>query len=133
MRPGDEVVDVDVAVRCSSGTYIRAIARDLGATLGVGGHLTSLRRTAVGPFTLDHARTLDELAEHFDPVPVDDAARATFPSVELTTEQATDVRHGRALDLELPGLTAVFDPSGEFLALYEPRGGAARAVAVFVG
>lgn len=133
VRLGDDVVDLDVAVRCSSGTYIRAIARDLGAALGVGGHLTSLRRTAVGPFTLDHARTLDELGERFEPVPVAEAARATFPSVELTTDQATDVRYGRALDLELPGVTAVFDPSGEFLALYEPRGAQARAVAVFVG
>jgi tRNA pseudouridine55 synthase len=133
VRLGDDVVDLDVAVRCSSGTYIRAIARDLGAALGVGGHLSSLRRTAVGPFTLDHARTLDELGECFEPVPVADAARATFPSVDLTREQAADVRYGRALDLDLPGVTAVFDPSGEFLALYEPRGGEARAVAVFVG
>jgi tRNA pseudouridine55 synthase len=133
VRLGDDVVDLDVAVRCSSGTYIRAIARDLGAALGVGGHLSSLRRTAVGPFTLDHARTLDELGECFEPVPVADAARATFPSVDLTREQAADVRYGRALDLDLPGVTAVFDPSGEFLALYEPRGGQARAVAVFVG
>ena len=60
-RTGD-VIDVDVEVACSSGTYIRAIARDLGAALGVGGHLTALRRTAVGGFTLDDACTLDELA-----------------------------------------------------------------------
>ena len=98
VRLGDEVVDLDIGVRCTSGTYIRAIARDLGAALGVGGHLTSLRRTAVGPFTLDHARTLDELAERFDLVPIADAARASFPSLELTPEQAADVRFGRALD-----------------------------------
>jgi tRNA pseudouridine55 synthase len=133
VRPGDEVFDLDIRVRCSSGTYIRAIARDLGARLGVGGHLTALRRTAVGPFTLDHARTLEELAERFEPVPIADAARASFASVDLTSEQADDVRVGRRLDLGLAGLTAVFDPDGEFLALYEPTDAQARAVAVFVG
>ena len=113
VRPGDEVVDVDVAVRCSSGTYIRAIARDLGAALGVGGHLTALRRTAVGPFTLDHARTLDELAERLRSGARSPTPRGRrSPRSTSTTEQATDVRHGRALDLELPGLTAVFDPDG---------------------
>ena len=66
-------------------------------------------------------------------VPIADAARASFPSVDLDEEQARDVRFGRALDLGLDGLTAVFDPDGEFLALYEPRGGQARAVGVFVG
>jgi tRNA pseudouridine55 synthase len=132
VRLGD-AVDLDLSVRCSSGTYVRAIARDLGAALGVGGHLTALRRTAVGPFTLERARTLDELTDHFAVVPLTDAARASFPVAELDAAQARDVRFGRALDLHLTGLTAVFDPDGEFLALYEPREGVARAVAVFVG
>ena len=127
-----EAVDVRVSVRCSSGTYIRAIARDLGAALGVGGHLTSLRRTAVGPFTLDAARSLDQLADHFELVPIERAARAGFPAYELDEAQATDVRVGRPLELTLSGLTAVFAPDGEFLALYEPRDDAARPVAVFV-
>jgi tRNA pseudouridine55 synthase len=133
VRLGDDVVDLDVRVRCSSGTYIRAIARDLGAALGVGGHLTALRRTAVGPYDLAVARTLDDLAEDFAVLPLAEAARTGFRAVELTDEQAADVRVGRAVDLDLPGLTAVFDPAGEFLALYEPRDGRARAVAVFVG
>ncbi len=132
VRLGDEVVDLDLGVRCSSGTYIRAIARDLGAALGVGGHLTALRRTAVGPYDLGLARTLDQLAEDFAVLPIAAAARTGFESVDLTEEQATDVRFGRALDLDLPGLTALFDPAGELLALYEPRDGRARAVAVFV-
>jgi tRNA pseudouridine55 synthase len=131
VRLGD-VVAVDLRVRCSSGTYIRAIARDLGVALGVGGHLTALRRTAVGPYDLEVARTLDDLAEDFAVLPLAEAARAGFRAVELTDEQAADVRVGRALDLDLPGLTALFDPAGEFLALYEPRDGRARAVAVFV-
>jgi tRNA pseudouridine55 synthase len=127
-------LDVDISVRCSSGTYIRAIARDVGAALGVGGHLTALRRTAVGSFDLSVARTLEELSEDFAVLPIADAARATFPGVDLDDEQAAHVRFGRALDLALPddGPHAVFAPGGEFLALYERRGEQARPVAVFV-
>ncbi len=129
---GDDVLDVDVSVRCSSGTYIRAIARDVGEQLGVGGHLTSLRRTAVGPFDLARARTLERLADDFMMVPIAEAARVTFPAVDLDDTQAADVRVGRALDLDLGGVTALFAPDGEFLALYEARAGAAKALAVFV-
>jgi tRNA pseudouridine55 synthase len=125
-------LDVTLSVRCSSGTYIRAIARDLGARLGVGGHLTALRRTAVGPFHLAAARTLDQLGGEFALLPIAEAARAGFASHELDDAQATDVRVGRPLALALDGLTAVFAPDGEFLALYEPRGDVARPVAVFV-
>jgi tRNA pseudouridine55 synthase len=132
VRPAGETTDVDVSVRCSSGTYIRAIARDLGAALGVGGHLTALRRTSVGPYDLSVARTLESLAEDFAVLPMAAAARAAFASLDLDAEQATDVRFGRSLDLDLGGVSALFDPAGEFLALYEPRDGRARAVAVFV-
>ncbi len=125
--------EVDVSIRCSSGTYIRAIARDLGAALGVGGHLTALRRTAVGPFDLTAARTLDELADEFAMLPIASAARASFPSYELDEARAQDVRYGRRLDLRPDGLSAVFAPGGEFLALYEPDADGARAVAVFTG
>jgi tRNA pseudouridine55 synthase len=128
-----ETLDVDISVRCSSGTYIRAIARDLGAALGVGGHLTALRRTAVGPYTLEHARTLEQLDNAFAVLPIADAARAAFPAYDLDAEQAQEVRYGRRLPLGIDELTAVFAPDGEFLALYEPRDGAARPVAVFTG
>lgn len=120
-EPGAEpVVDVDVSVRCSSGTYIRAIARDLGDALGVGGHLTALRRTAVGQFTLDQARTLDQLADELTVLDLSEAARRTFPAFELSPEQATDVRYGRSIAARLPedGPVALFDPDGTFLALY---------------
>lgn len=127
------VLDVDVSLRCSSGTYVRAIARDLGAALGVGGHLTALRRTAVGPYGLDRARTLEQLADDFSVMPIAEAARAAFPSYELDAAEAEAVRYGRALPLELDALTAVFAPNGEFLALYRPEGGRARPAAVFVG
>ena len=131
-RHGD-VVDVTVSVRCSSGTYIRAIARDVGAALGVGGHLTVLRRTAVGPFTLDDAHTLDELADDLALVPIAEVARRCFPSRDVGEHDAAAVRVGRRLDLDLgaAGPVAVFAPGGEFLALYEQRGAAAAAVAVF--
>ncbi len=128
-RDGD-FVDVEVRVACSSGTYIRAIARDLGAALGVGGHLTALRRHSVGPFTLEVANTdLDHLVL----TSLTAAARASFPSFDLDAEQADAVRFGRALPLELKVLTAVFAPDGEFLALYRPAADGARPAAVFVG
>jgi tRNA pseudouridine55 synthase len=143
---GDDGVDVDITVRCSSGTYVRAIARDLGDDLGVGGHLTRLRRTSVGPFRLDVARTLDELeadqANGLDILPISEAARIGFPSYALDEDHAVDVRFGRKLPVALGanGPVAMFAGDGEFLALYEqvmdaedPGGGPwARAVAVFV-
>jgi tRNA pseudouridine55 synthase len=132
VAPAGDGIDVDISVRCSSGTYIRAIARDLGEELGVGGHLVALRRTAVGPFGLDHAHTVEQLAEEFTMTPIAEAARAAFPSRDLGVAQAGDVRHGRQIDADLEGLTALFAPDGEFLALYEPDHGTTRAVAVFV-
>ena len=127
-----EHLDVDVSLRCSSGTYVRAIARDVGAALGVGGHLTALRRTAVGPYGLDVARTLEELELDPSVLPLADAARAAFPAVDPDATAAGPARVGRALELPLDGLTGLFDPDGGFLALYEPREGLARPVAVFV-
>jgi tRNA pseudouridine55 synthase len=132
---GPPTLDVTLSVRCSSGTYIRAIARDLGAALGVGGHLVALRRTAVGPFDLSVARTLEDLADDPSVLPIADAARASFPAVDLGEEDAVHVRVGRPLGLALPGTGehALFAPDGSFLALYEPSGAGARPVAVFVG
>ncbi|MGN6251914.1 MAG: tRNA pseudouridine(55) synthase TruB [Marmoricola sp.] len=127
-------LDVDLSVRCSSGTYVRAIARDLGAALGVGGHLTALRRTAVGPFGLDVARTLDDLAAAYAVLPLPDACARVFATYTLDDAGERDVRVGRALEVTLPapGPVAVYGPAGDFLALYEQRGAVARAVAVFV-
>lgn len=132
VRPGAQC-DVDISLRCSSGTYVRAIARDLGTVLGVGGHLTALRRTAVGPFGLATAHTLDDLAADYQVLDLDRAARSSFPAHELSEQHARDVRVGRKIEVDLPGITAVFDPEGTFLALYEPAGATARPVAVFVG
>src|SRR5690348_13661264 len=131
--PPIDVVDVEVEVDVSSGTYVRALARDLGEALGVGGHLTALRRTAVGPYDLSVARTLDDLADRFELLPLSTAARSAFPAYDLSEAQAADVRFGRRLVTQLPaqGPVALFD-GDEFLALYEQRGEVAAAVAVFV-
>jgi tRNA pseudouridine55 synthase len=132
VRPAGERLDVDVSVRCGSGTYVRAIARDLGEALGVGGHLTRLRRTAVGPFGLAEARSLDSLEDGFGVMDLAAAARRCFPWHDLDEGQARDVGFGRRLQLELgaAGPVAVFGPGGELLALYEQRGEVAAPVAV---
>ncbi|MFI5708186.1 tRNA pseudouridine(55) synthase TruB [Kribbella sp. NPDC051620] len=128
-------IEVDISVDCSSGTYIRALARDLGADLGVGGHLTALRRTRVGAFGMSSAHTLEELAESFTMLPIADVAAGTFPRFDADADQAAAIRTGRPLPgLKLtPGTqTAMFAPDGTFLALYEPHGPLAKPTAVFV-
>ncbi len=124
--------DLDVAVDCSSGTYVRALARDLGAALGSAGHLTALRRTRVGPFTLEHARTVEQLAD--DPGLSLDLAAAVataFPRVDLDASAATDVRFGKSLPAAgIEGTYGVFAPDGAALALMADRGAAARPVVV---
>jgi tRNA pseudouridine55 synthase len=125
------VIDVDIDVTCSSGTYIRAIARDLGAALGVGGHLTALRRTAVGRMTLAEALTLEQLEERAPDVvglSVAEAARRAFPQRTATPEEAKVLSHGGPLEpVGIGGPYAVFDPDGEVLAIVSERDGRARA------
>jgi tRNA pseudouridine55 synthase len=131
--PGD-LLDVAVEVRCSSGTYIRALARDMGEALGVGGHLTRLRRTRVGPYDLSVAHTLDELAGQLTVLPLAQAAAAAFPVRELTADQARSLSHGG----RLPGVggetgpVAAFGPDGTLIALVQEKDGVARPLAVFV-
>lgn len=134
VRRSGETVDVDVSVTCSSGTYIRSLARDLGEALGVGGHLTALRRTAVGPYRLEQARTLEQLAEDCAILPMAEAVAAAFPRRDVTEEEARLVAHGgrlRALGLG-EGPIGVFGPDGALLSLVEERKGQARPLAVFV-
>jgi tRNA pseudouridine55 synthase len=137
-RHGD-LLDADVAVTCSSGTYIRALARDLGAELGVGGHLTALRRTRVGAYTVAGAHTLDQLAAAFTMIGLADAAAAAFPAVALSEDQARRVAHGARLALGevawpagSAGPVAGFGPDGSFVALLTAETGQARPLAVFV-
>lgn len=132
---GTPVLDLLVSVVCSSGTYIRALARDLGADLGVGGHLTALRRTRVGPYKLESARTLDQLQEELTVMPVAEAAVAAFPRWDLDAKRVRLLANG--VRLEMPDLyagrgpVAVFGPEGEFVALVEAQKGKARSLAVF--
>jgi len=132
---GVACVDLDVVVECSSGTYVRALARDLGTALGSAGHLTALRRTAVGPFTLAEAVPLDEGTRSLPLTGLADVVRRTFPTLVLTEAEEAAVRVGRALpDRRLEAdLVALLSPAGEFLALYRPRDGHAVPEAVFCG
>lgn len=131
---GVPVLDCDVRVRCSSGTYIRALARDLGALLGSAGHLTALRRTRVGPFGLDRSHTIAADTSEMPVLDLADVARSCFPVLEVDDAGAREVGYGRPLSgIDLSGITAVLH-GDRFLALYRPgeRGTAAVAEAVFV-
>jgi tRNA pseudouridine55 synthase len=131
-----DVLDVEVTVTCSSGTYVRALARDLGQALGTGGHLTRLRRTRSGSYRIEDARTLDELAETFTVTPLAEAAAAAFPRLDLTEQDAGKVAHGGRLPAAtLPttdGPAAVFGPDGSLIALMREEDGRTRPLAVFV-
>ncbi|MGH3978795.1 MAG: tRNA pseudouridine(55) synthase TruB [Pseudonocardiaceae bacterium] len=132
LRHGEAVTDLDVAVECSSGTYVRALARDLGATLGVGGHLTALRRTRVGPFGLATARTLDALADRPElSLPLDAAVLASFRPRDVDAAQAGALSHGgRIPPAGIAGTHAAVDPDGHAVALLTEQGGQARPVLV---
>ncbi|MDP4509437.1 tRNA pseudouridine(55) synthase TruB [Nonomuraea turcica] len=135
IRVHDDVVDVDAVVTCSSGTYIRSLARDLGASLGVGGHLTRLRRTRVGPYDLSLARSIEQLAEECVILPIAEAVAAAFPRRDVTAEEARVVAHGGRLPATGlgKGPIGVFGPEGELLALVEEQGKTAKPLAVFAG
>ena len=136
---GIPVLDVDLQVTVSSGTYVRALARDLGESLGVGGHLTALRRTRVGAFTLDQAHDLESLGALGDPeqIPVTllaDAARAQFTVRELTDAETTAVGYGQQVDSAQEGRTepvAAFAPDGRLVAKRDESGHKAKAHVVF--
>jgi tRNA pseudouridine55 synthase len=133
---GTPVLDVELDVECSSGTYIRALARDLGRVLGVGGHLAALRRTRVGPFTVEESRLGPDL--DVSTIPAEawltpaQAAMRCVASIEVDAAEAVDVAHGRSLDRQIVDLTAVIGPTGTLLALYRPAGDRAVPDTVFV-
>jgi len=132
IRRDGPFVDVDVEVDCSSGTYIRALARDLGDGLGVGGHLTALRRTRVGGYGLDHARSLDDLAEQPQlSYSLDEACLLAFARRDITTGEAEDASHGRPLTAAgIDGVYAATDPDGRVIALLEDKGSRTKPVVV---
>lgn len=123
----DQYLEFDVAVDCSSGTYIRALARDLGAALGVGGHLRALRRTRVGGYLVSDASQLDQ-----DPIVLDltEAASKVFPLCELASDQAVDLVHGKRIKLDKAGnLSATF--GGKLIGILEPAGASYKSLVVF--
>ncbi len=132
VRRDDQLVDVDVEVDCSSGTYIRALARDVGETLGVGGHLTALRRTRVGRFGLDLAHTLDDLADQPAlSLTLDDACLLLFPHRQLDGEEADAAANGRALHpAAIDGIYAAHTDDGRVIALLRDEGSRTRSVVV---
>lgn len=135
---GTPVVDVDVEVTVSSGTYVRALARDLGAALGTGGHLTALRRTRVGGLTLEHAHPLADLearqGEPMPVVPLAEAARAAFTVRELDEAQARALGYGQRVPSAVPGRpepVAALGPDGTLVAVLDESRPTARALVVF--
>jgi len=133
LRRDVQTIDLDVTVDCSSGTYIRALARDLGAGIGVGGHLTALRRTRVGAFTIDQAHTLEQLDEQCVIIPLAEVVAATFPRIDVDDETAQQVLHGTRIPItdEASGIVGIFAPDGRVLSIAEPRDGVLAHLVVF--
>jgi tRNA pseudouridine55 synthase len=127
-------LDVKVKVECSSGTYIRALARDLGNSLGVGGHITELRRTKVGHFSVTEANSIEELAE-LRVTELAVAARELFPTIELTDSEVTELIHGKRISgkTEFEGLAAGLSASGKLVAVLESVKSDLKSVVVFQG
>ncbi len=141
---GGGFIDLEVAVTCSTGTYVRALARDLGSDLNVGGHLTALRRTRVGSWTAAEAIELQTFVDSDDPashvVGLDTVAPRSFRTREVTAAEAVYIRTGRIIEWA-PSITtdeslpaepvALLDPMGRLMALAQPKGTDARYLAVF--
>ncbi|WP_434811731.1 tRNA pseudouridine(55) synthase TruB [Microbacterium sp. bgisy189] len=130
IRRGDRVVDLDVVVDCSSGTYIRALARDLGSALGVGGHLTALRRTRIGPF--DVADAVAELEPGMPLLGAAETAASVLGRFDVTADEARDLRHGKRLigaAFRLDGASpAAIDPDGRLVGIVGPRGADVKSI-----
>ena len=128
------LLDVAVRVECSSGTYIRALARDLGNLLGVGGHITALRRTKVGHFDVSRANSIEEIGE-LRLTELADAAKQLFPVIELADSEVTDLIHGKRISgkSELAGLAAGLSMTGKLVAVLESVKSDLKSVVVFQG
>jgi tRNA pseudouridine55 synthase len=137
-RPTLDLLDVDVTVSCTAGTYIRAIARDAGAALGVGGHLTALRRTASGPFSIAQTAPVEEAAAALaagggtGTLALTEAATSTFPARAVSEEEARALVHGQRIAATgVSGLRAAVAPDGRLIALVEDAGRTARVAVGF--
>jgi len=139
VRRGDGFVDADVRVECSSGTYVRALARDVGADLGTGGHLTALRRTRIGAFRVDEAAALEGFDVATSMMSPADAARRALPVVSVTDAQAVDLGHGRRIDVASTagatdadaGAIAAIGPDDRLVAIVERRGPSLKVITGF--
>lgn len=129
LRVEDRFVDFDVVVDCSSGTYIRALARDIGSALSVGGHLTALRRTSIGKYSIDNA---SEINPEIALSPMLESAREIFPEIEITSEQVVDVRHGKPLKLSSEIEMVCLSHQGSLIAISKLSGGLYRSQIVLV-
>jgi tRNA pseudouridine55 synthase len=133
IRRLDERIEIDIKVTCSAGTFIRAIARDCGDGLGVGGHLNSLRRTRIAGFGLDRAVTLEQLkSKSFESLDIADVARATFAVREIGLDEKIELSFGRALEANQDTkIYAGIDSSNQLIALLQNVDGKAKPLAVF--
>jgi len=124
--------DLDVRVTCSTGTYVRALARDLGDALGVGAHLRALRRTRVGRFGIEAARPLADVESDPVVVPLAEAVGQAFPTLQVSEQEAVRIAHGQRLALEVTvSPSGVFAPDGSVVALVADRDGVAQPICVF--
>lgn len=130
-RKVEGFIDLDVLIDCSSGTYIRALARDLGSKLGIGGHLTALRRTRVGGYSIDQAAKLPEVGDDLTVISSVDAARA-FTTLELSDQQVIDLRHGKRIANE-QGLSGDISAihADQLIAILTPAGKQLKSQVVF--
>jgi tRNA pseudouridine55 synthase len=142
LRSGDGWLDLDVRVECSSGTYVRALARDLGIALGTGGHLTALRRTRIGRFDVAEASALEGFDVAASLISPADAARRALPVIEVTAQEAVDLGHGKRIDArETPApeasvaptdaAIAAIAPDDRLVAIVERRGTQLKVIAGF--
>jgi tRNA pseudouridine55 synthase len=133
IRHLEKTTEVDIEVTCSAGTFIRAIARDLGNELHVGGHLSALRRTRVAGFTENDAVSFEDLkARNFTPLALADVARVTFTPRELTLEEVQELSFGRPLSENgNTVINAALSPDNRLIALLKDEGGKAKPIAVF--
>lgn len=129
-RRDSGTIALDVVVDCTTGTYIRALARDLGRALGVGGHLTALRRTRIGPFEVEAAASVDDIAEDALVEPAT-AAAVTVGAVAVGADEARDLRHGKRIDgggRLTAAVAAAIDPDGRLVGIVEKRGAQLKSV-----
>jgi len=131
IRRSDGSIEVDVFVSCSSGTYIRALARDLGEALKVGGHLTALRRTSIGGFKIEDAVNIDQIAQRC--IPLGEAAGRVLETRKVDLDEQTLLRNGRAIfAIGKVGAYAALNTGGELVALLQEEGERAKPIAVFL-